>query len=59
MTQTIVTMPVRIRVGNGPELEIGEVDLDGPDVRPALARFLRAAADYLDPEARERAEHER
>ncbi|MFI6465682.1 hypothetical protein [Streptomyces sp. NPDC050538] len=47
---TTVTLPVVVRVGDGPEHELGTVDLDGPDVRPALAAFLRAAADYLDPQ---------
>ncbi|MET9816529.1 hypothetical protein [Streptomyces sp. NPDC006355] len=47
---TIVTLPVVVRVGDGPEQELGTVDLDGPDARPALAAFFRAVADYLDPQ---------
>ncbi|WP_158101959.1 hypothetical protein [Streptomyces swartbergensis] len=46
---TTVILPVRVRVGDGPEAELGTLELDGPDVRPALAAFFRAAADYLDP----------
>ncbi|WP_406202616.1 hypothetical protein OG331_31830 [Streptomyces sp. NBC_01017] len=45
-----VTLPVRIRAGDGPETEIGTIELDGPDARPALAALFRAAADYLDPQ---------
>ncbi|MFI1607838.1 hypothetical protein ACH4YN_37990 [Streptomyces griseofuscus] len=47
---TIVTLPVVVRVGDGPELELGTLDLDGPDTRPALAAFFRAAAEHLDPQ---------
>lgn len=49
-TPTTVILPVRVRVGDGPEAELGTLELDGPDVRPALAAFFRAAADYLDPQ---------
>lgn len=50
MTQPIVTHPVRVRVGDGPEIELGTIDLDGPDTRPTLAQFFREAAAFLDGE---------
>jgi hypothetical protein len=45
-----VKLPVRVRTGDGPETEIGTIELEGPDARPALAALFRAAADYLDPQ---------
>lgn len=57
---TELTLPVRMRVGDGNEFEVGSITLDlvsegaDPDllnVKPQLAAMLRSAADEI--EARE------
>jgi hypothetical protein len=47
----LMTMPVRIQVGDTEPCAAGWVELDSGDpsaVRAALASFLRGVADYLD-----------
>lgn len=56
---TTVTLPVRMRVGDGNEFEVGTVTVDFlddtaqpdlPGIRPNLAALLRTAADAIEEE---------
>lgn len=57
MSPAEVTLPVRMRVGDGEEFEVGSItvdlvgetaDPDLPEVRPKLAAMLRSAADAVE-----------
>lgn len=54
---TTMTLPVRMRIGDGDEFEVGTIDIDlvagtaqpdMPGVRPRLAAMLRTAADAVE-----------